>query len=85
MNFFRKKNIVHEFLKSACKELLFLATKESYFIFNNTLYKYTDRVVMGSPYGSSLANAFLAYHELDWLDRCLWKIEHHILDGMLMI
>ena len=31
------------------KELLFLATKESYFIFNGKLYKQVDGVAMGSP------------------------------------
>ena len=25
---------------------------------------------MGSPLGLSLANAFLAHHEQDWLDSC---------------
>ena len=45
------------------KELLYLATKESYFIFNNILYKQIDGVAMGSPLGPSLANAFLGHHE----------------------
>ena len=45
------------------KQLLCLATKVSYFIFNGFLYKQIDGVVMGSPLGSSLANAFLPYHE----------------------
>ena len=30
----------------------------------------TDGVVMGSPLGPSLANAFLIHHEQNWLDRC---------------
>ena len=45
-----------------------LATKESYFIFNNILYKQIDGVAMWSPLGPSLANAFLTHHEQDWLD-----------------
>ena len=36
--------------------------KESYFIFNNILYKQIDGVAMGSPLGPSLANACLDHH-----------------------
>ena len=50
------------------KDLSSLATKESYFIFNNIQI---DGVITGSPLGPSLANAFLAYHEQNWLERCL--------------
>ena len=56
--------------KSEFKDLLSLATKESYFVFNNILYKQIDGVAMGSPLGPSLANAFLTHHEQDWLDSC---------------
>ena len=42
----------------------------SYFIFNNILYKQIDGVAMGSPLGPSLANAFLAHHEENWLESC---------------
>ena len=58
-NLFRNNDIVHGLKKSEFKELLSLATKESYFIFNNILSKHIDGVAMGSPWGSSLANAFL--------------------------
>ena len=37
---------------------------------------------MGSPLGSSLAHAFLAHHEKNWLDSCLLE---YIIEGMLMI
>ena len=40
-----------------------LATKESYFIFNETLYKQVNGVAMGSSLGSTLANAFLCFYE----------------------
>ena len=49
--------------KSEFKELLSLATKESYFIFNEILYKQIDGVAMGSPLGPTLANAFLCFYE----------------------
>ena len=43
------------------KELLSLATKESYFIFNGKHYKQVDGVAMGSPLGPTFANVFLAH------------------------
>ena len=48
------------------KEILSLATKESYYIFNGKLYKEVDGVAMGSPLGPTLANAFLVYFEKNW-------------------
>ena len=48
-------------------DLLSLATKESYFIFNNILFTQIDGVAMGSLLGTSLANTFLAYYEQNWL------------------
>ena len=52
------------------KDLLSLATKDSYFIFNNIEHKQIDGVAMGSTLGPSLADAFLAHHEKNWLDSC---------------
>ena len=57
------KDISHGLEKSEFKELLSLATKESYFIFNNILYKQIVGVDMGSPLEPSLADAFLAHHK----------------------
>ena len=51
--------------------------KESYFIFNSLLYKQTDGVVMGSPLGPSLTNAFLSYHEKNWLNN--WILGIHLV------
>ena len=56
--------------KSEFKELLSLATKESYFIFNEILYKQIDGVAMGSPLGPTIANAFLCFYEKKWLEQC---------------
>ena len=66
-NLFENTDTVQGFTKSELKQLLYLATKESYFIFNGLLYKQIDGVTMGSPLGPSLANAFLSYHEKYWL------------------
>ena len=68
---FLKTKRLSWFEKSEFKDLLFSVTKESYFIFNNTLYKQIDGVVIGSPFGPSLD--------------ALWNIDHSIIDGMLMI
>ena len=56
--------------KSELYYLLKLATSESSFVFDNILYKQIDGVPMGSPLGSTLANAFLCHYEKLWLDSC---------------
>ena len=58
-------------------ELLSLATKESYFIFNGQLYKQVDGVAMGSPLGPTLANAFLVHFEKNWLQNCPSDFKPH--------
>ena len=40
------------------------------FYFNGNYYKQSDGVVMGSPLGPALANAFLFHHERKWLKEC---------------
>ena len=67
---FENTDTVEGFTKSELKQLLSLATKESYFIFNGLLYKQIDGAAMDSPLGLSLANAFLSYHEQNWLNNC---------------
>ena len=56
--------------KSEFKNLLLLATQESHFIFNDVLCKQKDSVVMGSPLGPTMANAFLSFYEVKWLEQC---------------
>ena len=60
---FENTDAVESSTKAELKQLLCLATNDSYFIFNGILYRQTDCVAMGSPLGPSLANAFLSYHE----------------------
>ena len=43
--------------------------KLSCFVFN-VYYKKIDDVAMGSPWGPTLANLFLVYHEHKWLESC---------------
>ena len=68
---FENIDTAESFTMSELKQLLCLATKESYFIFNSLLYKQTNGVAMGSPLGTSLANTFLLYHEKNWLNSSL--------------
>ena len=65
---FKESETVEGLSKTEFKELLSLATKDSHFIFDRTLYKQIDGVAMGFPLGLTLANAFLVYHEKNWLE-----------------
>ena len=67
---FKESETVEGLSATEFKELLSLATKDSHFIFDGRLYEQIDGVVMGSPLGSTLANAFLVYHEKNWLEHC---------------
>ena len=58
---FENTDTVEVFTKSELKQLICLATKESYFTFKSLLYKQIDGVAVGLPLGSCLANAFLSY------------------------
>ena len=42
--------------------------KESFFVFDNSLYHQIDGVAMGSSLRPTLANAFLCHYEKEWLD-----------------
>ena len=67
---FKESETVEGLSKTEFKELLSLATKDSHFIFDGTLYKQIDGMAMGSPLSPTLANAFLVYHEKNWLEHC---------------
>ena len=67
---FKEFETVEGLSKTEFKELLSLATKNSHFIFDGTLYKQIDGLAMGSPLGPILANAFLVYHKKNWLEHC---------------
>ena len=56
--------------RSQLRELLVLATKECYFLFNGSLYKQIDGVSMGSCLGPTLANIFMCHMEKKWLNEC---------------
>ena len=52
------------------RNFLNIATKETFFMFNNKYYKQVDGVAMGSPLGPALANIFMCSFESKWLRDC---------------
>ena len=67
---FRNCTLVAGIAKDSFRALLETAVLNSYFVFGQKLYKQVDGVGMGLPLGPTLANAFLCYHEKNWLDHC---------------
>ena len=82
---FKESETVEGLSKTEFKKFLPLATKDSHFIFDGTLYKQVDGVAMGSPLGPALANAFLVYHEKTCLNVVHWNVNHYAIEGTLMI
>jgi hypothetical protein len=64
-------NVIYQgFSKSDFHNLLKLAVEDSYFSFNNKLYRQIDGMSMGSPLGPLFANIFLSYYESEWIQNC---------------
>ena len=60
-------DVIEGINKSEFEKLLSLTTQESYFIFNDILYKQKDGVAMASPLRPTMANVFLSIYELKGL------------------
>ena len=65
-----KPDEIFSFTKDHFKRLLELSCLDSYFFFNQNIYKQTDGVAMGSPLGPHLANIFMSHMEKKWLQNC---------------
>ena len=50
--------------RSVFEDPLCLATQESYFKFNDILYKQNDGAAIGSPLGATIANLHLLFYEM---------------------
>ena len=70
-NLFKDRTHVDNLLKDSFRELLTRTMPESLILFDHEFYKQHDGIAMGWPLGSTLANAFLCYHEKIWLQNCL--------------
>ena len=66
---YNNEDVIEGINKFEFENLLLLATQESYFIFN-VFYKQKDSVAMGSPLGPTMANVFLSFYEIKWLEQC---------------
>jgi hypothetical protein len=60
--------IYHGFSRSEFNTLLKLAVEDSYFSFDNKLFRQVDGMAMGSPLGPLFANIFLSHYESLWLE-----------------
>ena len=46
------------------------ALENSFFIFNQKLYRQVEGLGMGLPLAPTLTNIFMSYHEQKWLQQC---------------
>ena len=60
--------ILLKVLQSQNLNSYYVSLQSSLILYNSLLYKQSDGVAMGSPLGPSLGNAFLSYHEKNWLN-----------------
>ena len=67
---YNNEDVIGGINKSEFKNFLSLATQDSYFIFNDCLYNQRDGVTMGSPLGPAMANIFLSFYEIQFLEQC---------------
>ena len=61
---------VHNFEREELKQLLTFAAYKSFFIFDREYYSQIYGVVMGSPVGPTIGNAFLRHFVKKWLSEC---------------
>ena len=68
-------DVIEGINRSEFKSLLSLATQELYFIFNDVLYKQMGSVAMGLSLAPTMANVFLSFYEVTWLEQCPKEFE----------
>ena len=56
--------------KKTFRDLLNIATSNSFFVFNNKYYNQTEGLAMGQPLSAPLANIFLCLKEKQWIQEC---------------
>ena len=60
---YSEQDVMQGINKEEFRSLLSLTAKETYFIFNESLYKQKDGVAVGSELGPTLANACLCFYD----------------------
>ena len=63
-------SLFHGFTKDSFRKLLELSVTETYFTFNNKIYKQIDGMAMGSPLGPTFANIFMCHLENLFMNQC---------------
>ena len=82
---YKSVDVIEGIYKSEFENLLSLATQESYFMFDDILYKQKDVVAMGAPLGPTMANVFLSFYETKWLKQFQTDSNQFFTEDMLMI
>ena len=67
---YNNENVIEGINKSEFKNFLSLTTQELYFILDDVLFKQKDGMAIESPLGPIIANVFLSFYEVKWLELC---------------
>ena len=81
---YNNEDVIEGINKSEFKNLLSLGTQESHFIFNDVFYKQKDGAAMGSPLGPTMANVFLSFYEIKWIESARRILNQFFTEDMLM-
>ena len=60
-----------KFTKHELQKPFRIATFETHFTFNDSIYDQTDCVAMGSPLTPVLVNLFMGFHEQNWIEQAI--------------
>ena len=71
-------DVIEGINKSEFENFLSLATQEFYFEFNDNFYKQKEALVMGFSLGPTMANVFLSFNEMKWLEQCPNKFKRYV-------
>ena len=58
-----------KFTKPELRKLFRIATSETHFTFNGSIFNQIDGVAMGSPLALVLAKFFMGFHEQNWIEQ----------------
>ena len=78
-------DVIEGINKFKFENLLSLAMQESCFLYNDVLYKQKDGVAMGSSLGPTMANVFLSFYEVKWLNSVQMNFNQFFAEHMWMI